>query len=82
MKVTKELFDLSNEILETYDPGKLKQKQIQQVEQERTKIWNENGTPKENGGNNHPSKNDKWDKIGKDIDNQEKMEEANQKDYH
>ena len=39
MQVTKELFDLSNEILETYDPGKLKAREIEQVEEERGKIW-------------------------------------------
>lgn len=83
MKVNKELFDLSNEILETYDPGKLKAKSIRTVEDEKSKIWAAKGAAPAKDGANGPVaghhtqlQDNKWDKISKDIDNQEKMEEA------
>ena len=38
MKVTKELFSLTNEILETYDPGKLKAESIRKIEEEKSKL--------------------------------------------
>lgn len=59
------------------------------MEEERAKIWANGaggaGPDKEaaTGGKTALTHTDnKWDKIGKDIENQEKMEEARDKDYH
>lgn len=70
MQLPSNLFDIANEILETYDPGRLKKQSIQNVKDERSKIDSKKTLSQ-----------DKWDKVSKQIDNDEKMDEAKAKDY-
>ena len=79
MKVTKDLFDLSNEILETYDPGKLRAQQIKQVEQDKRDVKSSNSSGSQL--NKNGVQGNKWDKIANDIDKEEKLDELKAKDY-
>lgn len=73
MKVTKELFNLTNEILETYDPGKLKAESIRKIEEEKSKLKTSAGDADKGKG---VGSIDKWDKISKQIEVDEKLDEA------
>lgn len=73
MKVTKELFNLTNEILETYDPGKLKEQSIRKIEEEKSKLDASIGEPEKD---KRIGSLDKWDKISKQVDVEEKLDEA------
>ena len=56
MQVSKDILSMSEEILEIFDPERVKQSDISKVQQEE-------------------SKGNKWDKLEKSIEKEEKLEE-------
>ena len=63
MKVNKQIFDLSENILNTFDPQRMKQNEIANIK------------------NQKPAAKNKWDQIESGIDQEEKLEAVNNKDF-
>ena len=60
MKVTKEVFEISEKILNTFDPERLKKIKIEEIK----------------ASSKVPLTGNKWDNLSKQLDQDEKIEEA------
>ena len=65
MKVSKEVFEISEEILNCYDPERLKNSKINEIK----------------ASSKVPTTGNKWDNLSKQLDQDEKIEEVKNEDF-